>query len=140
MPYGTPYDTNRLLEQPFDPAAHQFPLESEKNERILIAPRWNVPDTWQPIVREFINSHEPSDGSLLRLYADRDSKEVYNQVAAYLSELGADDDRCPDIEILGTLPDDDISTFILTGSEIDSKLQRRFPDKCLHMEEWLQAA
>ena len=147
MAYGTPYDVSLLTNREFDPAVHYIALDKSQTtnvERLFVAPRWDAPDTWQPVLKEYISAHDSSDGSLLKMYAgsmtDSDSKEVYHQVSEFLRELGADGDECPDIEIMGTLPGDDCARIILTGHEIDSRLMGQFPDRCQRLDEWLQAA
>lgn len=105
---------------------------------ILSLPDWNEPQTWQPIVREYLREHQPGDGALLQLYAG--AYNAFSPEAAYelltqcVVSLGVDPEHCADIEIVDHLPENFFGRVLLTGSRYDTIALTRYGSQCEHLQ------
>lgn len=106
---------------------------------ILSLPNWNEPQTWQPIVREYLREHQPGDGALLQLYAgayNASSPETaYELLTQCVVSLGIDPEHCADIEIVDHLPENFFGRVLLTGSRYDTIALTRYGSQCEHLQE-----
>ncbi|MCS6830166.1 MAG: methyltransferase domain-containing protein [bacterium] len=106
---------------------------------ILAIPSWNEPQTWQPIVHEYLRSHQSGDGALLQLYAGAynafSAEAAYDLLAQYVYALGYDPEQCADIEIIDHLPENFWGRVILTGSRYDSIVLAQYGSQCEHLQQ-----
>lgn len=106
---------------------------------ILSLPDWSEPQTWQPVVCEYLREHQPGDGALLRLYAGAhnafSAEAAYELLAQYVLSLGYDPEHCADIEIIDHLPENFLGRVVLGGSRFDSVLQTRYGTQCERLRE-----
>lgn len=106
---------------------------------ILLLPDWREPQTWQPIVLEYLREHQPGDGMLLQLYAGAlnafGAEAAYELLAQYVVSLGYDPEHCADIEVVDHLPEHMFGRVVLTGSRYDSVLLTRYGTRCERLRE-----
>ncbi len=111
----------------------------QEQNTILSLPDWNEPQTWQPIVYEYLREHRSGDGALLRLYAGAhnafSAEGAYELLAQYVLSLGYDPEHCADIEITDCLPENFFGRVVLGGSRFDSVLQTRYGTQCERLRE-----
>ncbi len=101
---------------------------------ILAMPDWERGDTWQPVVRQYLEEHQPGDGWLLQLYAGLlnafSAERAYQMLADYVVAAGHDPENCADIEVIGDLPENLFGRAILVGGRYDTLLQMRYGSQC----------
>lgn len=117
--------------------AYERVLQAEKT--VLSLPDWNEPQTWQPVVQEYLQEHQPGEGALLQLYAgayNAFSAEVaYGLLAQYVVSLGYDPEHCADIEIIDHLPENFLGRVLLTGSRYDTIVLTRYGSQCERLQK-----
>ncbi|GIV17558.1 MAG: hypothetical protein KatS3mg022_2993 [Armatimonadota bacterium] len=112
--------------------AYEQVLQAEKT--VLSLPDWDQPETWQPVVQEYLRKHQPGEGALLQLYAGAynafSAQAAYELLAQYVVSLGYDPEHCADIEIIDHLPENFWGKVLLTGSRYDTILLARYGSQC----------
>ncbi|MER3475039.1 MAG: hypothetical protein C4335_13675 [Armatimonadota bacterium] len=106
---------------------------------ILALPDWRDADTWQALVKDYLQEHQPGDGWVLQMYAGAlnafDAESAYHLLAQYILSLGGDPEHCADIEVIGELPENAFGRVVLTGGRYDSVLQTRYGTQCKPMQK-----
>lgn len=104
-------------------------------DALLLAPTWTRPETWEPVLRWYLQAHRPGSGALLRLYAGPLNHAapgvVLEDVSRFLTAAGVDPDACADLEIVDELPGDPSTKAVLSGSDLDGVLRGRYGDRCV---------
>jgi glycosyltransferase involved in cell wall biosynthesis len=100
------------------------------SQAILAMPDWNEPQTWQPVVEQYLREHQPGDGALLQLYAGAynafRAEVAYELLAQFIVSTGFDPEHCADIEVIDELPENLLGRIWWTGSRYDGILQARY--------------
>jgi glycosyltransferase involved in cell wall biosynthesis len=99
-------------------------------QAFLAMPDWNQPQTWQPVVEQYLREHQPGDGALLQLYAGAYNaflaEVAYELLAQFIVSTGFDPEHCADIEVIDELPENLLGRIWWTGSRYDGILQARY--------------
>ncbi|MGQ9791581.1 MAG: methyltransferase domain-containing protein [Armatimonadota bacterium] len=106
---------------------------------VLAMPDWRDVDTWQPLVKQYLQEHQPGDGWLLQVYAGVlsafSAESAYNLLAQYIASLGYSPENCADIEVIDELPENAYGRVVLTGGRYDSVLQTRYGTQCKYPQK-----
>lgn len=106
---------------------------------ILAVPDWTDVSTWQPLVKQYLQEHQPGDGWLLQVYAGglnaSSAESAYSLLAQYVVSLGYSPDNCADIEVIDELPENAYGRVVLTGGRYDSVLQTRYGTQCEYLRK-----
>ncbi len=117
--------------------AYEQVLRGERT--ILALPDWRDSDTWQPLVKQYLQEHQPGDGWLLQVYAGVlnafSAEDAYSLLAQYIVSIGHNPDHCADIEVIGELPEIACGRVVLVGGRYDSILQTRYGTRCERLEQ-----
>lgn len=145
LPLGIPYNMSFLLKQAFNPERHRCPLEISSSSIVwFVAPEWDKPETWCPVIEEYLRSNVSKKDALLSMYAGprtaSDSSAAAELVADFLATLGVDEGQTPDIEITEELPKNGNVQIILSNGGLDEFLQFQYPGRCIRIDELRKAA
>lgn len=90
------------------------------------APDWKSPESWQSVVLSYLTANErPAALQLLSFDPDADIQTL----GAWFAEQGIDAEDCPDIELVGGLPQAGVERAILCGGPLDEVIQEQYGAK-----------
>ncbi len=109
--------------------------------RLVVAPDWDAPETWQPILRAYLDAYGPEDGVTLCMMVDeptgKDAAAAAELTTSYCQSEGIDVLGSADIELVDLMSVGDVAGVVATGSKAEKLLQEQFQFPLLDFRaEW----
>jgi glycosyltransferase involved in cell wall biosynthesis len=107
--------------------------------RLLVAPDWLRPDTWQPLVGRFAKQYKPESRVALCMLVDEPTgapaDEAERMLRGFCEQEGIDLESTPDVELTDIASVGTVAAVLASGSDAEKTLAERFGFRPVEWEE-----